>query len=209
MRKEIKAIEAPSLTLHMDYDHLTVGELGNILIRLQAALRTIAGLSPGEYDRRYSSAQPRFITSSVVTKHSIDITLLLAVLAVALQTPSAVSDWRNFSTEVFRRFKIAVLAMVRGEIKDTETREKLRGLESGQIEMLPTEGSGESLKVAVTRGKIDIELSRPFLNELTIMQRRRLANFIWSLTGPTRKVDIGDEESQISIERTVDSDNNK
>jgi len=48
--KEIKAIDRPALTLHIDYDHLTVGELGNILIRLQAALRSIAGLSPGEYD---------------------------------------------------------------------------------------------------------------------------------------------------------------
>ena len=67
MRKELKVIETTSLTLHIDYDHLTTGELGNILIRLQAALRSMAGLSPGEYYGEYSYAQPRFIISSVNT----------------------------------------------------------------------------------------------------------------------------------------------
>lgn len=199
MRKEIKTIDRPSLTMHIDYDHLTVGELGNILIRLQAALRSIAGLSPGEYDRRYSAGQPRFITSSVSTKQSIDITLLLAVLAVALQTPGAINDWRIFSTEVFRRFKIAVTAMVRGDIKAPETAEKLGVLEHERVEILQPEGGAESLKVVVTRGKIDLEASRPFLDELTPMQRRRLANFLWSLTGPTRRVNVGDDESEISM----------
>ncbi len=193
--KEIKAIDRPALTLHIDYDHLTVGELGNILIRLQAALRSIAGLSPGEYDGRYYREQPRFVTSSVSTKNSIDLTLLLAVLAIVLQSPSAVSDWSKFSAEVFRRFKVAILAIVRGDIKSLDE-------ESQQDEMLPTEDGAESLKVVVTRGEIDIELNRPLLNELTSMQRRRLANFIWSLTGPARRVKIGDDESEISLEWT-------
>lgn len=200
MRKEVKAIDRPSLTVHIDYDHLTIGELGNMLIRLQAALRSIAGLSPGEYDRRYSYGQPRFITSSVVTKNSIDITLLLAILSIALQTPGAIKDWSRYSAEVFRRFKIAVLAMVRGYIKAPEALQEREGLESGQFETLPPVRNAESLKVVVTRGKVDIELSRPFLDELTPMQRRRLANFIWSLTGPASKVDIGDDESEISLQ---------
>ena len=87
MRREIKIIEKPSLTVHICYDHITVGELGNIFVRLQAALRSIAGLSPSEYDKRYSYAQPRFITSSVSTKKSIDIAILLAILSIAMQTP--------------------------------------------------------------------------------------------------------------------------
>jgi len=200
--KEIKAIDRPALTLHIDYDHLTVGELGNILIRLQAALRSIAGLSPGEYDGRYYREQPRFVTSSVSTKNSIDLTLLLAVLAIVLQSPSAVSDWSKFSAEVFRRFKVAILAIVRGDIKSLDE-------ESQQDEMLPTEDGAESLKVVVTRGEIDIELNRPLLNELTSMQRRRLANFIWSLTGPARRVKIGDDESEISLEWTDEDKDTK
>ncbi len=202
MRKEIIAIDRPALTLHIDYDHLTVGELGNILIRLQAALRSIAGLSPGEYDGRYYREQPRFITSSVSTKNSIDLTLLLAVLAIVLQSPSAVSDWSKFSAEVFRRFKVAILAIIRGDIKSSDE-------ESQQDEMLPTEDGAESLKVVVTRGEIDIELNRPLLNELTSMQRRRLANFIWSLTGPARRVKIGDDESEISLEWTNEDKDTK
>lgn len=61
MRRKIQPIDKPSLRIHIDYEYLTVGELGNILIRLQAALRSIAGLSPGEYSGEYAREQPRFI----------------------------------------------------------------------------------------------------------------------------------------------------
>ena len=200
MRREVKIIDKPSLAVHIDYGHITVGELGNILIRLQAALRSMAGLSPGKYDERYSYAQPRFITSSVSTKKSIDIVVLLAILAIVLQTPGAIKEWRWFSTEVFRRFKIAVLALSRGYIEAPGALEKPGSLDYEQHEMLPPESSEKLLRVEVTRGKIDIELDQPWLEELSDTQRRRLSNFLWSLTGPARKVDIGDDESQISME---------
>lgn len=182
MRKRVKVIDEPSLRIHIDYDHLTVGELGNILIRLQAALRSIAGLGPGEYDGRYSKEQPRFITSSVHTKQSIDIAVLLAILSLALSIPGAIYTWKRFATDVFRWFKITLLAIGRGEIKNQED-----DIES------------EGLRIEVTRGTIDLEESRPFLDELTSKQRKALANFIWSLTGPSRRVDIGDDESEISM----------
>lgn len=183
MRKKVKIIDEPSLRIRIDYDHLTVGELGNILIRLQAALRSIAGLSPGEYDGRYSREQPRFITSSVHTKHSIEISVLLAILAIALSIPGAIYTWKRFSTDVFRWFKIILLAKARGEIKNLED----------DIEI-------EGLRMEVTRGKIDLEASRQFLDELTPKQRKAIANFLWSLTGPARRVDIGDDESEISMQ---------
>jgi hypothetical protein len=183
MRKKVKVIDEPSLRIHIDYDHLTVGELGNILIRLQAALRSMAGLSPGEYDGRYSEEQPRFITSSVHTEHSIEIAVLLAILSLALSIPGAIYNWKRFSTDVFRWFKIALLAMGRGEIKNPE----------GDIE---TEG----LRIEVTRGEIDLKASRKFLDELTPKQIRAITNFLWSLTGPARRVDIGDDESEISMQ---------
>ena len=183
MRKKIKLIDKPSLRIHIDFDHLTVGELGNILIRLQAALRSIAGLSPGEYDGRYSKEQPRFIASSVLTKHSIEIDVILAILLVAFSIPGAFYTWQRFSTDVFRWFKTALLARVRGEIKSQED----------DIEI-------EGLRIEVTKGRIDLEASRPFLDELTIKQRKAIANLLWSLTGPARRVVIGDDESEISIQ---------
>ena len=183
MRKKVKIIDEPSLRIHIDYDHLTVGELGNILIRLQAAVRSIAGLSPGEYDGRYSKEQPRFITSSIYTKHSIDIAVLLAILALALSIPGAIYTWKRFATDVFRWFKTTLLAKAQGEIKNPED----------DIEI-------EGLRIEVTRGKIDLEASRLFLDELTTKQRKAIANFLWSLTGPARRVVIGDDESEISIQ---------
>jgi len=200
MRKKIVAIEEPSLTLHLEYSHITLGELGNILIRLQAALRSLAGLSPGEYDGRFSHVQPHFITSYVSSKHSMDVTLLLAVLSIALQAPGSINEWSNFATEIFRRLKIAVVAMVRGEIESPESQDKQESMDLGQVE-------GQSLgafQVEITKGKI--EMSRPFLDELTPMQRRKLFNFLWSITGPTRKVNIGNEESQLSLEWSESED---
>jgi len=71
MRKEVAIVEKPLLTVHIDYDHITVGKLGNALIRLQAALRSIAGLSPGEHSGKYYEEQPRFVISTVHSKQSI------------------------------------------------------------------------------------------------------------------------------------------
>ena len=183
MRKKIQTIDRPSLTMHIDYDHLTRGEFGNILIRLQAALRSLAGLSPGEYDGRYYKEQPRFVTSTAHTKQSIDIRLLLAILATGMSAPGAFDQWSRFASDVFQWFKIAILAMGQGEIKH------------------PEEGTGiEGLRIKVTRGIIDLQVSRPFLDELTTKQRRAIANFLWSLTGSARRVDISDDQSEISIE---------
>jgi len=194
MRKKLTVIEKPSLTLHLEYSHITLGELGNILIRFQAALRSLAGLSPGEYDGRFSNVQPHFITSSVSSKHSIDVTLLLAILSTARQAPSLINECSNFTAEVFRRFKIAVMAMVQGKIEVPKSQDNQESTEFGEVDK---EGEG-AFKVEVTKGKI--EMSRAFLDELTPTQRRKLFNFLWSITGPTSRVDIGNEESQLSLD---------
>jgi len=173
MRKEVKIIEKPSLAVHICYDHITVGELGNILIRLQAALRSIAGLNPGEYDGRYYEEQPRFVISAVHTKQSIDIELLLAILAVAMAAPGAFYMWSRFASDVFRWFKAAILHM---------------GPEL------------EGLKIEVTKGKIDVEASRAFLDKLTKRQREAIATSIWALIVPAQTVAISDDESEILIE---------
>jgi len=190
MRKEIKTIERPSLTVHVDYEYLTVGELGNIFIRLQAALRSIAGLSPGEYDGRYHSEQPRFATSRVHTKDSIEISLFLAILSLALAIPGAIYTWQRFAADVFRHFKVVILAMGHGEIEDPN-------------------GVTKGLKINITRGEINLSASRQFLDSLTPKQKRAISNFIWSLTGPARKVFIGDDESEISIQWSEEDNTDK
>ena len=183
MRKKIEVIEKPSLSIHVDYDHLTVGELGNILIRLQAALRGIAGLSPGEYDGRYSKEQPRFITSTVNTEKSIDIAVILGIIAIAMGLPGALYNWQRFGSDVFRLLKIAIFGLAKRKIKYPE-----RGTEI------------KELRVKLTRGTIIDDELITLQKTITPKQRKSIVNFLWSLTGPANKVVMGDEHSEIVIE---------
>lgn len=183
MRKKIEVIEKPTLSVHIDYDHLTVGELGNILIRLQAALRSIAGLSPGEYDGRYSEEQPRFVASTVHTEKSIEISVVLAIIAIVMGLPGAFYTWQRFGSDVFRLIKIAIFALAQRKIKYPERGTEIKGL-----------------RVKVTRGKIIEDELITLKNRITLKQRKSIVNLLWSLTGPAKKVVIGDEESEISIE---------
>jgi hypothetical protein len=179
MRKEVAIIEKPSLKVHINYDHITAGELGNSLIRLQAALRSIAGLSPGEYHGKYYEEQPRFVISTVHTKQSIEIELLLAILGIAMAAPGAFYMWHRFASDVFRWFKAAILHM---------------GPEL------------EGLKIEVTKGKIDIEASRTFLDRLTKRNRATIETSVWALIVPARRVEIRDDESEILIEWSEEDD---
>lgn len=179
MRKKVDLIEKPSLKIHMDYDHITVGELGYILMKLQAALRCLAGLTPHAYNTKYAKAQPRFVTSHIQTKNSIDLSVITAILSA----PSILYNWQRFSKDIFKVFKTAILALRRGKIKDQANRNAYKGL-----------------RIEVTRGNINLEASLPYLRTLTPAQKKALANFIWSLTGVCHKVDIGDDEEEISIE---------
>ena len=73
MRKAISRVEAPYLSLHIDHDYLTVGEMGNILIRLQAVLRSLADLGRGRRE------QPRFVISAI-KKIKILIILFMCIM---------------------------------------------------------------------------------------------------------------------------------
>jgi len=202
MRRKLTAISDSSLTIHLEFDHITLSELGNILIRLQAALRSLTGLSPGEYDFRYSKAQPHFIAKSVSSEHSIDVNLVLAVLAIVLDSPGTINEWTKISSEVFRRFKMAVVAMVKGEITYPDSDDNEEKIE---IESVDNVGAG-AFQVKVTEGTI--EMSRKYLSELTTTQRKKLFNFLWSITGPIEKVDIGNQESRLSL-KYVQGEENK
>lgn len=211
MRRELKSTEKPILSIHMDYDHLTLGEFGNILIRLQAALRSVADLSPGEYDGRYSEEKPRFIITSVNTKHSVEISTVLAIAAIAMAAPGTIYAWSRFASDVFRFLKATLVAMNRRQIQmpvgDSDEIE-ISDNENHQIESPYDNNPTAGLKITITRGEVNVKAVRPFLNKLTRRKWNAISNLIWSLTGPARRVVIGDEESQITIEWPNDSDKN-
>jgi hypothetical protein len=182
-RRDVRLIEKSTLSVHLDYDYLTVGELGNMLIRLQSALRSLAGLAPGEYAGKFRREQPRFVASSVITKESIDIQLLLTILFFAAEAPMAISHWSRFASEAFRRLKMAIVAIIRGTVDHPET-----------------DSAGQGIRIDITRGEIDLRASRQFTQEeLSEDQRRKVTDLIGSLMGPANRVVIGDEESEVTI----------
>jgi hypothetical protein len=105
LRKAITCIEKPCLSLHIDYDYLTVGETGNILIRLQAVLRSLADLSRGRRE------QPRFIIESIETKGAIDLLIKLSILTVTAQIPQNLAFYQDVATRAFHRFKVSTTAI--------------------------------------------------------------------------------------------------
>jgi hypothetical protein len=105
LRKAITRVETPHLSLHIDYDYLTVGEMGNILIRLQAVLRSLAELSRGQRE------QPRFIISSIKKAHSLEITVMLSILTVTASIPQNLTFYQEVASKAFHRFKMSATAL--------------------------------------------------------------------------------------------------
>jgi len=197
MRSNLKVIDE-NLQVHIEYDFLTIGELGNILIRLQAALRSLAELSPRDYNPRYSYAQPRFITTSIDTGNSVDINLSLAVLSIVMSSPSAMRDWQSFAREIYRRLKMAIFAIAEGEIQHTK-REDIGDNERSareDVQRIRDEG----INVNVRRGNIQINASEESLNELNSREVEALLNLLISFRRSANKVVISDKDSSISIE---------
>jgi len=64
----------------------------------------------------------------------------------------------------------------------------------------------ERLKITVIKGKIDIEASRTFLDELTKRKRAAIETSVWALIVPARRVEIRDDEAEILIEWSEEDD---
>ncbi len=79
----------------------------------------------------------------------------------------------------------------------------------GHGEIEDPDGVTKGLKISITGGEIDLSASRQFLDSLTPKQKRAVSNFIWSLTGPTRRVSIRDDESEISIQGSEEDNTDK
>jgi len=140
LRKAITCVEKPCLSLHIDYDYLTVGETGNILIRLQAVLRSLADLSRGRRE------QPRFIIKSLETKGSIDILVMLSLLTVTAQIPQNLAFYQDVAARAFHRFKVSATAIAesrgleitvtRGEFDYHQSQRLLEELSPRQVKKL-------------------------------------------------------------------------
>ena len=124
----------------MDYDYLTVGEIGNLLIRLQALLRSLAELSRGGRE------QPRFIVKSIQGKNSLDLLIMLSILTVAASIPQHTALYRETAGKTFRKFKLSTLAVTedrglkttvtKGEINPEVARQSLEELSPRQRKKL-------------------------------------------------------------------------
>ena len=131
MRKAITYAEGPYLSLRIDHDYLSVGEMGNILIRLQATLRSLADLGRGGRE------QPRFIISSIKEAHSLEIVVRLSILTVAAQIPHNLDFYREVAGQAFQRFMLSAAAIAKDSgLKITATK--------GEVDWkLPRKSRGE------------------------------------------------------------------
>ncbi|MBA7684101.1 hypothetical protein ES703_92491 [subsurface metagenome] len=194
MRKESLLIEKPRLRLHIEYDYLTTGELGNILIRFQAATRSIAGFGRGKYKyiEKGLEGRPLFVAQSVQTGKSIDISIILAIIDLVVRAPGileALSQWEQLAKTFIRRLKIALYVLLKGEHPQASALE------------IPT-----GLTLSVTGGDIDFHAEREFLATLSVEQIASLVYLLHAFFGPARQVILGDEESEITISRDSESD---
>jgi hypothetical protein len=192
VRQRIAKVEEPTLNIHLDYDYLTVGEIGNILIRLQAALRGVAGISRRE--------QPRFVMSSVRTEKSLDLAVQLAILAIVMGAPSALYGWKRFGIDIFRLLKAAIVAVGRGEIKSQERESRESNDNDEEASESPLGFNVKEIRISILRGEKEIEKSRSSLAQMPPRTIRSIEYFLWSLEGRTFRVVIRDEESEIVIE---------
>ena len=164
MRKAITCLEQPYLSLHIDYDYLTVGEMGNILIRLQAALRSLADLSRGRRE------QPRFIIKSLETRHSLDMLVVLSILTVTAAIPQNLDFYREVATKALERLRVSATAIAekRGLKVTIQDRTGLKTSPKPSEELAPKQKKKlEDLMSALTRPANSI-IIRDEVSEITL-----------------------------------------
>ncbi|APV44154.1 Uncharacterized conserved protein YegP, UPF0339 family [Dehalogenimonas formicexedens] len=98
--------DGPWLYTHMEFEYVTAGELGNILVRLQAALRGLMDLKAGP---DYSG--PHFIVKSIHTEHSVEFILGVASLVAQVSQPV----WYPFAEVAWRRILSAIYLIATGK----------------------------------------------------------------------------------------------
>jgi hypothetical protein len=186
MRKEWTLIDRPQLVIHLDYEYLTAGDLGNTLIRLQACIRSLQGLKRKGYVEKLKG-EPHFVIRSFYTKQSIEMWVAVAGLihSVVIQP-----IWNEFAKRAWRRLIAATCFAVKGELPSNE---QFR-IRPEEVEANLLRGNEEDLRMAVRLDKLDEE------------QARKLNDFIGSIIYSNHSVRMSDEETELIIVRKRKAD---
>jgi len=171
-------IDASSMRVHIDYEYLTAGELGNQLIRLQSAARSLVGI--GRERWRYDlQGEPHIVVKSFHTEHSAEYWLALANLAATVSQPL----WAPFALLMWRRLIAAIYFFIKGELPQQQSYDP-------SVQVTLNSGSEEDLRIFL----------RP--DSLTKEQLQKAKSLVSSLIYPANKVSLKHENIEITIVRS-------
>ena len=175
------------MRLYIEYDYITVGELGDVLVRYQAATRSIAGFGRAKYAGL--EERPLLLVSSIQTKTSIDVGLIVAIIGVVMMAPAGLRRWGQITRAGFHRLMVALYARIKGEHTGVSQLERR-----------------SDLVVSVTRGSVDVHAEKEFIETMSEEQKRALGSFLRALFGPAKRVVLGDEDLEITISKEGEGD---
>lgn len=181
MREEWTLIEQPQLVIHLDYEYLTAGDLGNTLIRLQACMRSLEGLRGKGYVERLRG-EPHFVVHSFHTRQSVEMWVAVAgwIYSVAIQP-----IWNEFARLAWKRLIAATYLAVKGELPSSQQ----SWIRPEEVEATLSRGNEEDLRMVVHLDKLDKE------------QARKLNDFVGSMIYSNRSARLSDEETELIIIR--------
>ncbi len=181
MKREWELVDKPQLNIFLEYHYITVGDLGNMLIRFQACTRSLLGM--GRKRRlNHLQGEPHFVAKSFYTKESAEFWIAVAAIGYSVVIQPL---WQEFAKLAWRRLIATIYFAIEGELPRHESLDFL----ASETEVKLTKGTVEDLRIAV-------DLER--LNE---QQANKLADFVWSVIYPTNSAYIRDEETQLYISR--------
>jgi hypothetical protein len=180
MREDWSLVEQPQLRVFLEYKYLTSGEMGNILTRLQAYVRSQEGLGRQEYVKELQG-RPRFVVSSLHTKDSVELALAVAGIVLMLTQPL----WYDFAKRAWTRLIANVYFFLKGGLPG----HRHAGVSQDEFETKLVRGTEEDLRITAD------------LNRLDKKQRKKLATFVRSIISAGNRVHIKDEETELVIIR--------
>lgn len=189
IREDWTLIEKPQLVIHLDYKHLTAGDLGNTLIRLQACVRSLQGLTAKRYVDKLDG-EPHLVIHSFRTGQSADLWVAVAglIFNIAVQP-----YWNDFAKLAWRRLIAATYFAIKGELPGTEPSQ----IPSQEIDAHLSRGNEEDLRLEVNLNKLDKD------------QAKKLSDFISSVIYSSNSVRLSDEETEVTIiKKSRDEDDN-
>lgn len=174
-------IDASNMQVHIDYEFITAGELGNQLIRIQSSARSLANIS-GKRWVNDLQGEPHLVVKSFNTEHSAEYRLALASISATISQPL----WADFAKLLWGRLISTIYFGIKGELPGQESINNLGA--SAQVTL--DSGSEEDLRLFL----------KP--DSLTKEEAQKVKSLLGSLIDPANKVSLKHEETQITIVRT-------